>query len=315
MRQEKYQTAEKNFRTGAAFASFFLGVSLLLAGCSNADNDPINARASKQNEQTHAVVPGTEISLEGAVNVRDLGGYKTKDGRTVKPHRLIRGAELAGLTEGDIAKLTKEYKLNTVIDFRTNSESAAKADPVIENVTNIRNPIMKDRESSAAPKNSSANSATMKNPEDLMIQANIGFVNDEFSRNGYKKFFEILLNNGKGAVLWHCTAGKDRAGFGTALVLAALGVDRKTIMEDYLLTNVFRAKENKKQIDAIAKATDNSETAVAAMTAMMEAREAYLQAAFNEMDSVYGGIDGYLKKGLGLTDADLTKLQEIYLVK
>lgn len=62
------------------------------------------------------------------------------------------------------------------------------------------------------------------------------------------KIFDILLANQDGSVLWHCTAGKDRAGFGTALVLSALGVDKNTVIDDYMLSNKYRADENKKQL-------------------------------------------------------------------
>ncbi|MBC8931267.1 tyrosine/lipid phosphatase LipA, partial [Escherichia coli] len=92
----------------------------------------------------------------------------------------------------------------------------------------------------------------MDNPETFLINANKSFITDETSIQAYKDFFDILLANQDGSVLWHCTAGKDRAGFGTALVLSALGVDKNTVIDDYMLSNKYRADENKKAIEAVA---------------------------------------------------------------
>lgn len=281
---------------------------MILTGCSNS-----NASQTQKQSKEPAVTPGTEIKLEGAINVRDLGGYKTTDGKTIKTHKLIRSAELAKLSEKDTETLRKEYNLKKIVDFRTDSEMKEKPDPKISGVEGIANPIMKDLGTSTSPKDFMKNLAKVENPEEYLIKANKGFVADEFSRKGYTKFFKTLLDNKDGAVLWHCTAGKDRAGFGTALVLSALGVDKETVMKDYLLTNKFRKEENEKTIAQVAKATNNNTKAVNAITAMMDVREVYLNAAFDQIDKDYGSVEGFLEKGLGLTQDDLKKLKSIYL--
>ncbi|WP_099221641.1 tyrosine-protein phosphatase [Listeria costaricensis] len=288
-----------------------IGSSLVLSGCSNSSDEKASAESTQKAKKT--VEPGSQIKLEGAVNVRDLGGYKTTSGKTIKPHKLIRSAEMYKMTGNDIKKLTDTYNLKKVVDFRTDSEVKAKPDPPIEGVENIHDPIMKDTGVSTSTEDFMANLMTMDNPEDYLVEANKSFIDDEFSRNGYKEFFKQLLNNEDGAVLWHCTAGKDRAGFGTALVLSALGVDRETVMDDYMLSNKYRADENQKSLDEVAKATNNNQKAVDAMEAMMDVREVYLDAAFDEMDAKYGSTEGYLKDGLGLTQADIEQLQEMYL--
>ncbi|KGL38143.1 protein tyrosine phosphatase [Listeria newyorkensis] len=284
-----------------------VGSSLLLAGCGPSD---VNSLAAKETQTQ--VKPGGQIKLDGAVNIRDLGGYKTTDGKTVKPHKLIRAAELANLSKNDIKKLTSTYSLAEIIDFRTNSEVKAKPDPVIKNVDYIHDSIMKDNGSSTSAQDMMASLAKMDNPEQFLISANKSFVTDQQSIDGYKLFFQELLNNKEGAVLWHCTAGKDRTGFGTALVLAALGVDQKTIMNDYLLSNKYRATENQKTIDALAKQTDNPKI-LSGMKAILDVRPAYLNAAFDEINAKYGSTDAFLKQGLGLTDKDIKKLKKTYL--
>ncbi len=146
-----------------------------------------------------------------------------------------------------------------------------------------------------------------------MEKINAELVTTPTARENYKKFFDVLLDTKNGATLWHCTAGKDRAGFATMLVLSALNVDKKTIFEDYLLSNKYRKSENEKTIEQVKEASNDNKQAVENITAMMEVRKNYLQTAYDTMEEQYGGVNGYLKKGLGLTNDDLNNLKEIYL--
>lgn len=287
-----------------------VSASLLLAGCQAEENAKADSKNAILEEK---VVPGKQIALEGAINVRDLGGYKTEDGKTIKPHRLIRSAELYTITGNDIAKLKKTYQLKQIVDFRTDSEVDKKPDPPIQNVKNIHDSVMKDNGASTSTEDLIKSLSKMDNPESFLIEANKSFVTDENSRKAYKKFFDILLENKEGAVLWHCTAGKDRAGFGTALVLSALGVPKDKVMEDYLLSNKYRADENEKAVQAVLAETKNQQAADG-MKAVMEVRESYLNAAFDEIDKKYGSLDAFLKEGLGLTKSDINKLKSMYLV-
>lgn len=287
-----------------------VSASLLLAGCQAEENAKADSKNAILEEK---VVPGKQIALEGAINVRDLGGYKTEDGKTIKPHRLIRSAELYTITGNDIAKLKKTYQLKQIVDFRTDSEVDKKPDPPIQNVKNIHDSVMKDNGASTSTEDLIKSLSKMDNPDSFLIEANKSFVTDENSRKAYKKFFDILLENKEGAVLWHCTAGKDRAGFGTALVLSALGVPKDKVMEDYLLSNKYRADENEKAVQAVLAETKNQQAADG-MKAVMEVRESYLNAAFDEIDKKYGSLDAFLKEGLGLTKSDINKLKSMYLV-
>lgn len=171
---------------------------------------------------------------------------------------------------------------------------------------------MKDNGTSTSTQDLTASLAKMDNPETFLINANKSFITDETSIQAYKDFFDILLANQDGSVLWHCTAGKDRAGFGTALVLSALGVDKNTVIDDYMLSNKYRADENKKAIEAVAAKTDNKKV-IDGMTAVMEVRESYINAAFDEINAKYGSMDNFLKEKLGLTDAKKEQLKKAYL--
>ncbi|GAB2024273.1 tyrosine/lipid phosphatase LipA [Lactovum odontotermitis] len=244
--------------------------------------------------------------LKEKINLRDLGGLKTSDGKTVQSRRLLRAAELSSLNESEQSILTDQYKLKVVVDFRTHREMKKHPDPQIIGVTEVKAPVMDDDSSATSVEEFAAAQS-----EDYLIAAYKGFVTDDFSRKAYTEFFKVLLNNQEGATLWHCAVGKDRTGFGAALILSALGVPETTIMEDYLLTNVYRQKENQSMFQRIAETGDEKQLDV--MKALMEAREVYLDTAFSQIGQDFGSVDGYLKEGLSLTKDDLVQLKHMYL--
>ncbi|WP_203639751.1 tyrosine-protein phosphatase [Levilactobacillus wangkuiensis] len=260
---------------------------------------------------THAVTTsastkaGSQIKLKGAVNVRDLGGYRTKTGKTVKAHVLLRAAALNKLTKADVQKLKKTYHVRTDIDLRSKAEAAKDPDVKMSGVNYVFDPVVKDV--------SQQFSLTSKDGNKVMQDGYKAMVMTKQGQTAYKKMFKVLLKNPKGqAVLWHCTAGKDRTGVGTALVLSALGVNRKTVMNDYLLSNKYLAASNKAAIQQL-KAKGADAATIKMMTDMMSVKKSYLNAAFSAIDKKYGSVDKYLQKGLGLTKADQTKLQKLYL--
>ncbi|WP_125763667.1 tyrosine-protein phosphatase [Levilactobacillus mulengensis] len=260
---------------------------------------------------THAVATsastktGSQIKLKGAVNVRDLGGYRTKTGKTVKAHVLLRAAALNKLTKADVQKLKKTYHVRTDIDLRSKAEAAKDPDVKMSGVNYVFDPVVKDV--------SQQFSLTSKDGNKVMQDGYKAMVMTKQGQTAYKKMFKVLLKNPKGqAVLWHCTAGKDRTGVGTALVLTALGVNRKTVMSDYLLSNKYLAASNKAAIQQLKDKGADAAT-IKMMTDMMSVKKSYLNAAFSAINKKYGSVDKYLQKGLGLTKADQTKLQKLYL--
>jgi protein-tyrosine phosphatase len=109
-------------------------------------------------------------------------------------------------------------------------------------------------------------------------------------------------------LLFHCTAGKDRTGWLAALLLSALGVERSTVVEDYLRTNELNAKSTAYLLSTFADRVPDP----SGLLPLFEARKEYLEAAFAEVDR-YGGIEPYLREALGLDDAVLTALRETLL--
>lgn len=105
--------------------------------------------------------------------------------------------------------------------------------------------------------------------------------------------------------LTHCTAGKDRTGFSTAIILLALGVPESTVMEDYLLSNVYRAERNEQTLATLGALMRDPEL----LRPVLEVRPEYLQASFDTIGEVYGSLAAYLENGLGIDQATLERLR------
>lgn len=252
------------------------------------------------------------IKLQGASNARDLGGYINKDGQKIKVHRLICSNSLSHLTKADQKKLVKTYHVATDIDLRTIKEQKQSPDVKMKGVKLIKDPVYKSF--GAFPDFSKKNAGVkmMEKSYRLAITSAQG-------RKAYKTLFHELLKNPKNkAVLWHCSAGKDRAGMGTVFVLSALNFDKKMIAKDYLKSNQYLVqtnKENLKHQEASWKAQGKTltPTVVSNFKAQNGVRMAYLNAMYKAINHKYGSMKKFLHKGLGLSNAQLKQLQHNYL--
>lgn len=249
-----------------------------------------------------------KVNLQGAFNFRDLGGYKTTDGKTVKWGKLFRGEELGHLTDADI-KIVQSMGIKSNVDYRTDAEVKAMPDPIIPGIKNIRTD--EGNAGSTADLMSMIASGQMKDAA-TAVQMMAGFNKQMVdSPKFYVQLMELLNDPNNIGLLQHCTAGKDRTGLGSAIILLTLGVDEKTVMDDYLLSNVYRAEANKKAVDAV-RAQVKDENVVAAISTMMGVQKEFLQAAIDEMKNKYGSIDAFLEKGLGITKEERAKLKNMY---
>lgn len=246
-----------------------------------------------------------EIKLQGAINFRDIGGYPTRDGGHVRWGKIYRSAALNNLTPDDLQKLQR-LSLAVVADFRGPYEVKAAPDRLPSSAMRISLP---------AGSESIGDSVFMRNMVQQMMKGDsglIGFYSDltPFHARYEPVFEELLTLNKDSALLFHCTAGKDRTGIAAALILYALGVDEQTIMSDYAATNYYRGAENKRAIAGMMKVYGLSEST--AMN-MMAAREDYLKATFATIRNKYGTVDIYLEKEMGLDKEKLTKLRSLYV--
>lgn len=241
------------------------------------------------------------VKVEGATNFRDAGGYKTTDGHIVKWGKVYRSAEINKLTDADM-QLMADRHIYTVVDFRGTAESQKAPDRLLPGADYILCP-----QGSETLAGWQGLIMTLDNGDSLMTSfySNI----DSFGAK-YKPFFQKLLQlSDTGALMFHCTAGKDRTGIGNALFLSALGVPYETIMADYLASNVYRQAENEKMVQMMTQY--HIKEAVA--HDISGVKRAYLQATFDAINKQYGSVENFLKVVMGLDKSEIKILKKKYL--
>ena len=249
-----------------------------------------------------------EIKFSKILNARDMGGYRTKDGRIVKKNILIRSGELSYATKGDLAKLKDQYRLHKVIDFRHATDFKYCKDKRIAGVKYRNLPAKyKKRPSKAAAKRrykklrNKSSKKLKKAAIPTFGKAGRSYTRDlvlsAHSQRMYRKYFEELLDNpSEKGVLIHCIYGKDRTGVAAFMTLVALGVDEETAYKEYAMTNSYLQKHGKKTYNK----------------GRIGVREKDLRYAVNKAKKKYGSLERFMRIAYGLDEKKLTKLRDIY---
>lgn len=250
------------------------------------------------------------LFLESIPNLRDVGGYRADDGRWVKMGRLFRADQLDKVSDEDFA-VFETLGLKLICDFRDARERAAGADRIPAGTELMIADVVGESGDGfgAVLGDLDATLAYLRETpgEDIMIEANRSFVSSASARAAYKATFERLADPAALPALFHCTAGKDRTGWGAAVLLTLLGVPEDLVMHDYLLSNRYLARKNGTLLAAFP-----SELAEAMMP-LVGVKEEYLLAAFDEVQTTYGSFDAYIKDGLGLSDQTIAALKDNFL--
>ena len=261
----------------------------------------------------------TKLNFEGTFNTRDLGGFPTKDGRKIKNSLLIRSDNLGKITQNDKYRLENDYKVTKVIDFRTDTEVGEQPDVMLDTAEYIRlKPLSEAAMGVTHEKKTTLEMFTMgidgkTDPDTYMTNMYEKFIFSEDGRREFAKFFHVL-DEADGCVLWHCTAGKDRAGTASALIEYALGVDEELIFDDYYMTNIF-SKEN---VDALLKvylAIPGAMQIKDFVIALVTVRREYMIHIFDKMKKEYGSVSGYISNGLGIGSDLIERLKNKYLTE
>ncbi|MFO1081947.1 MAG: tyrosine-protein phosphatase [Reyranellaceae bacterium] len=237
------------------------------------------------------------LPLEGGSNFRDLGGYRTADGRTVRRGAVFRSAHLGGLTDADRAALAG-VGVRTIVDLRGVSEAAEtphQVDGIECRIVGAHiEPGVGDRIRNAVADGSAT--------PHLMMQ----FLTDHYRdyprrcAPGFRTLFATLSDGTHRPLVFHCTAGKDRTGFASALLLSLLGVPWETVVEDYLHTNAVWTGHVGRY----------PELDIDTRAAIIEARTPYLEAAFEVVRGDFGGPEAFAERALGLDAAARRRLQD-----
>lgn len=258
------------------------------------------------------------LKFDRLPNLRDLGGMPAINGKRIREGKLVRSGHLAELSEGDRQKLREMTAL--IVDLRTDEERSEKPDAAIPGVESVHIPIFDrqvagiTRERSADREAFAAFLSAQEAAERYMNEIYRAFVFNDYSLAQYETFIRLLLERRDGAVLWHCTAGKDRAGVASVILEELLGVPREAIREDYLRTNRCLEGEVEKLTALLAQQSGEAVPAAkASVRALLLAKEEYLDTFYRAVEERFGSFDTYLKDGLYLSQDDIGRVRENYL--
>ena len=237
------------------------------------------------------------LLISNPSNFRDLASH-ARPARGIRPHTLFRSDHLGAINEDD-ARQIQALGIRRVLDFR-GAEERTSAACVLPDVTVHSLAIEPTIVQVLSDLLNSGHQLTGPEVVGFMQNTYRGFVRHNTHR--FAEFFGHLLESNEPTV-FHCTAGKDRTGFAAALVLHALGASPDDVMNDYLLTN------DRLKFPAAAGWQLPPEAAAVLYRVQPE----FLHAAFEAVDQDYGGLDAYLREGLGLREAERERLRELYL--
>ncbi|MGW9566969.1 tyrosine-protein phosphatase [Prescottella equi] len=240
-------------------------------------------------------VTPTAFRLEGAKNFRDIGGYETSDGRTVRSGLVYRANKLSSLTDADLAKLTAA-NVTLDVDLRNMWERRDDPDRLPEGVRYQVADVVSFEHGIAFHEfvpltlGRALIDAAVTGSSD--IGQSIGYpfmVTYRGADVAFRDLLTAIAGNADGATVFHCSAGKDRTGWGTAVLLSLLGVPKATVYHDFLASNTYLGRA-----DAVEKS--------------------WLDAAFAQVDRLYGGVDNYVRTGLGVDQQTIDTLRARLLV-
>lgn len=280
----------------------------LLIGCSN-NNVENEMKIIHKDNITYQSEDHRKIVLDGTSNTRELGGYKTEDGRSLKWGVLYRSDKLSELTDADQEYLL-QLGIKRVIDFRSSEEKQNEPDQLPSTLKYVEMPIEAD--GAIRPKVEAILKGDLN--EDvgaILVETNKEFISD-FS-GVYKGFIESLIENQE-PTLFHCTAGKDRAGFAAALVLLAVGVPEKIVIEDYMKTNKYTEETIQDYINKINLYSLGSVDAEI-LRPLLGVEERFIRAALDEIKQKYGSVENFIRDELKIRDESIIELKNFLLTE
>lgn len=293
-----------------------LSAALMLAACKTGTETDINERYAQQ-----------AVELPGISNARQLGGYAIDDSK-VRMDVLLRSGNLSKASDEALATLHDKYNLALVADFRSSIERGNAHDRAVDGAQNVWFPILEkritDEDASSVMMSLHLNKDNPSYVMELLQQPDIQealkgsydtIVFEDDCRHSYAAFLDSLVALPEGrAALWHCTHGKDRCGWGTAFVLAALGADRSLIVDDFAMSNISYA-EDIEELASIARVEGREDEMIEYIRLLRGVSAVYFEKTLDLIDARFGSIDNYLEQALDLTLEEKQILRVKFLVK
>lgn len=260
------------------------------------------------------------IKLKGVRNIRDLSQYQAADNKKIKKHSFIRSAKLHKVKRKRLYKFLNEYNIKTIIDLRTTLEVEENKKVIYPaDVKYIHLPVLDqayfgithEKSMRTALYNQSKKMEGKDSYYNYMVDMYKGIVFDEYSQNKFKEFFDILLNNTSGNILFHCAGGKDRTGIASLFILTLLGVDKDIILDDYSMSDIVNKRHNR-TIECFLKLLWNKSYR-RLLSEMLYAKREYLEKTIESIEEKYNSVSDYLEKVLDISKEKQEKFKSMYL--
>jgi protein-tyrosine phosphatase len=262
------------------------------------------------------------IRLKTLTNTRDLGGLRGAGGKTVKDKLILRSGELEKASEEDLRILYEDHNLRTVIDLRNKTEATQKPDRLYKDIEYVFHPILTEaqmgmtheEETDAETSEYVFVSRIIKaqNGIPFMKDIYLNFITDAFCLDQYSKLMSLFATENRGALLYHCSVGKDRVGMATYFLLEMLGVSENDIIEDFMLTNDCIEESVVKKIQHLSKRITDPRLEET-YRELFQVRKDYIETVMNAIQDRYGSFENFRKEGLHVSDQLKERLREKYL--
>ncbi|MBT2482856.1 tyrosine-protein phosphatase [Streptomyces sp. ISL-94] len=249
-------------------------------------------------------------------NLRDLGGTPLSGGRTVRPGLVLRSGQLDRL-DPDADPVVAALGLRTVIDFRTDAERTAHPDRVPDGARLLVGDVLADKVNSGRMPAAAQLKDLLSDPvvaeerlgggkaQALFADVYRSFVSSASAQAAYRMLLTEAADPDAGPLLFHCTAGKDRTGWGATVILSLLGAADETLMTEYLSVNPAVKQAFAPMIEGFTAAGGDPDIALA----LIGVFPAYLEAALDEVETRYGSMEKYVREGLGVSDETVEALR------
>lgn len=251
-------------------------------------------------------------------NLRDLGGTPLRGGRTVRPGLVLRSGQLDRL-DADADPAVAALGLRTIVDFRTDAERADHPDRIPAGARLLIADVLADKMRGGVGKMPAAAQLKDLLSDPVVAEEHLGggkaqalfgsvyrsLVSSASAQASYRMLLTELADPQAGPLLFHCTAGKDRTGWGATVILSLLGADDETLMSEYLSVNPAVKQAFAPMIEGFTAAGGDPDIALA----LIGVFPSYLEAALDEVNTRYGSMEKYVREGLGLSDETVEALR------
>jgi len=266
-----------------------------------------------------------KIKVKKLRNTRDLGQFETLDGKKVKPGVLFRSGRIDRLSVKGIKKFLGKYNITTIIDLRTQVEVNESKHFTYPNFVDFYHiPVLNQQFFGITHEINKMSRAMMEQRkkisenytgEDYLIEMYKSIVFEPSSQRHFATVFDILTSKNEGALLYHCTGGKDRTGILSLFILTLLGVSEEDILDDYVASNVFNANYNRSREILMAIFLFFAKRFRRLLSAMLYTKREYLKETINAINEKYGSVENYLYTEINITPEKHQKLKELYLIE